>query len=370
MKKKIFIITGEASGDKLAASIVSFFDQSKFDIRAIGSEHLKNKKIKILFDSSELSVMGLWDVFKNIYHLIDRINHTVNFIKKFKPEVIFSIDAPDFSFRVEKKIKKIFPKIKIIHLVAPTIWAWRENRAASFKKFIDHMLLLFPFEAPLFNRWKIKNTFVGHPFFEKKIIYKKFPLSKSKKIITLCPGSRDSEIKTFMPIFLELVKKINDKYGEIFLYHVPIQSKHKKIISNYFSANNSIITSSEESKKNFYIKNSLLSIAKSGTISLDICKNSCPLITVYKTSWFNYLLIKPFVKVKFGNILNIIANKEIIPELIQGNCIPASIFEITTKFLDDEKFRISNVSNYKKIIKKISKPNTSKIIADTIKSYS
>ena len=96
MKKKIFIITGEASGDKLAASIVSFFDQSKFDIRAIGSEHLKNKKIKILFDSSELSVMGLWDVFKNIYHLIDRINHTVNFIKKFKPEVIFSIDAQDF----------------------------------------------------------------------------------------------------------------------------------------------------------------------------------------------------------------------------------------------------------------------------------
>ena len=207
MKKKIFIITGEASGDKLAASVVSFFDQGKFDIRAIGSEHLKNKKIKILFDSSELSVMGLGDVLKNIYHLIGRINHTVHFIKKFKPEVIFSIDAPDFSFRVEKKIKKIFPKIKIIHLVAPTIWAWRENRAASFKKFIDHMLLLFPFEASLFNKWKIKNTFVGHPFFEKKIIYKKFLLKKNKKIITLCPGSRDSEIKIFMPIFLELVKK-------------------------------------------------------------------------------------------------------------------------------------------------------------------
>ena len=205
---------------------------------------------------------------------------------------------------------------------------------------------------------------------KKKIIYKKFLLKKNKKIITLCPGSRESEIKTFMPIFLELVKKIYDKYGEIFTYHFPAQSRHKKIISNYFSSNDSIIISSVESKKNFYIKNSLLSIAKSGTISLDICKNSCPLITVYKTSWFNYFLIKPFVKVKFGNILNIIANKEIIPELIQGNCIPASIFEITTKFLDDEQFRIANVSNYKKIIKKISKPNTSKIIADTIKSYS
>ena len=173
-----------------------------------------------------------------------------------------------------------------------------------------------------------------------------------------------------MPIFLELVKKINDKHGEIFAYHFPVESRHKKIISNYFSSNDSIIISSDESKKNFYIKNSLLSIAKSGTISLDICKNRCPLITVYKTSWFNYFLIKPFVKVKFGNILNIIANKEIIPELIQSNCTPASIFEIATKFLDDEKLRISNVSNYKKIIKKISKPNTSKIIADTIKSYS
>ena len=128
--------------------------------------------------------------------------------EKFKPDVIFSIDSPDFSFRVHNVIKKKLPQTKIVHLVAPTIWVWREKRVLVFREFLDHLLLLFPFEAPLFTKWKMKNTYVGHPFFEKKIIYKKFPINLQKKIITLCPGSRSSEIKTFMPIFVDLLKKL------------------------------------------------------------------------------------------------------------------------------------------------------------------
>lgn len=369
MKKKIFIITGEASGDKLASHVVDYFDRKKYDIKAIGSVHLKQKKIRLLFDSSEISVMGFVDVIKKIFSLINKINYTVNFIKKFRPHIIFSIDAPDFSFRVEKKIKKILPDIKIIHFVAPTIWAWRENRAVIFKKFIDHMLLLFPFEVTIFDKWKIKNTFVGHPFFEKKIFYKKFFLEKNKQIITFCPGSRISEIKTFMPLFMKLINKINDKYGENFLYHFPINVNHKKLVYDYFYKKNSILMSTKEDMKNFYIKNSILSVAKSGTVSLDICKNSCPLITVYKTSWLNYFLIKPFVKVNFGNIVNIIANKEIIPEFIQSNCNADNIFVKVSEFLSNKNIRLSNVNNYQKIIKLITRKNTSKLIANVIKKY-
>ena len=367
MKKKLFIITGEPSGDKLASHVVSYFDLKKYDIQAIGSSHLKQKKIKILFDSSEIAVMGFVDVFKKIFNLLNKIKYTIEYITKFRPDVVFSIDAPDFSFRVEKKIKEILPKTKIIHFVAPTIWAWRENRAANFRKFIDHMLLLFPFEVSIFNKWKIKNTFVGHPFFEKKISYKKYTLDSNKKIITFCPGSRIAEIRMFMPIFLKLINKINNKYGANFLYHLPINLLHKKILNDYFYDKNSILISTDEDKKNFYIKNSILSIAKSGSISLDVCKNNCPLITVYKTSWLNYFLIKPFVKVNFGNILNIIANKEIIPEFIQSNCNADKIFVKVSQFLDNKSIRLSNVINYQKIIKSIRIENTSKLIADIIK---
>ena len=366
MKKKIFIITGESSGDKLASSIVRHFRRNKFCISAVGSQHLKNNKIKVIFDSAEISVMGFADVIKKIFFLLKKINFTIEYIKKYKPDIIFSIDSPDFSFRVENKIKKMFPKIKIVHLVAPSIWAWRENRVYFFRKFIDHLLLLFPFEKKIFDKYKVKNTFVGHPFFENKIKYRKFSIPKNKKIITLCPGSRLSEIKIFMPIFTQLIKLINNKFGENFIYHFPVLKEHESIIKYSLKNQNSVIINIEENKKNFFIKKSLFTIAKSGTISLDICNNKSPLITIYKTSWFNYFMIRPFIKVKFGNIVNIMANKEIIPELIQFDCNVKKIFNIGSTFIQNKNIRKNNVINYFKYIRKITKRNTSKNIAKII----
>lgn len=367
MKKKIFIITGESSGDKIASNIVPYFNSSHYSILAIGSYHLKKKGIKLFFNSNQISVMGFFDVLKKIFFLKKKIDQTVNRIIKFNPDIIFSIDSPDFSFRVEKVIKKKISNVKIIHLVAPSVWAWRKNRVRDFRKFLDHILLLFPFEVPIFNKWNVKNSFVGHPFFEKKIIYKNFPFSKTKKIISLCPGSRISEINTFMPIFSSLISKINSNYTQKFLFHFPILKDHVKIVEKYIPAETSFITSSTEDAKNFYINKSILAVAKSGTISLDICKNNCPLITIYKTSWFNYVLIKPFVKIKYVNILNIIAKKKIIPELIQNKCNVSSIFKSVNFFLKSQKARNLNIINSKKIIKKITKKNSSKIIANIIK---
>jgi len=246
----------------------------------------------------------------------------------------------------------------------------------------------------------MKNTYVGHPFFEKKITYKKFPMISRKKIITFCPGSRSSEIRTFMPLFVELIKKINLQYPGIFLFHFPVPLEHAKSVKNFIPSKTLFLISCSEEKKNFFIKKSILSVAKSGTISLDICKNQSPLITIFKTSWINYFLIKPFVKVKFANIINIIANKELIPELIQSECNVSNIYKkvclfIENKkirdlnvtkliqsecnvsniykkvclFIENKKIRDLNVTNYRKIIKKISKKNSSKLIAKTIKSY-
>ena len=369
MKKKIFIITGESSGDKLASEIVPYLNKKKYKILGIGSDELRKKKIKLLFNSSEISFMGMMDIFKNFLFLIKKINFTINSIIKFKPNVIFSIDAPDFSFRVESKIKKLLPKIKIIHLVAPTIWAWRESRAKFIKKFVDHMMILFPFEKIIFNKWKIKNTFVGHPFFVNKISYKKFKINKKYKIITFCPGSRNSEVKRFMPLFLKIIEKIERKYGLQYTYHFPVTKKFKIIVKRYINNKFSHIITTNDHKKNFYIKNSILSVAKSGTIALDICKNKSPLIIIFKISWLNYFLIKPLVKLKYGNIVNIAANKEIIPEFIQHNCTVNKIFHKISVLLENKNLRIKQVKKYEKIIKTFKIKNSNKLIANIIKSY-
>ena len=312
--------------------------------------------------------MGFLDVLKKIPFFLKKIELTIKYIKKYKPDIIFSIDCPDFSFRIENKIKKIFPNIKILHMVAPTIWAWRESRAFFFKKFINHIFLLFPFEKKIFNKYKIKNSFVGHPFFEKKMKYKKF-FTPRKNIITLCPGSRDSEIKIFMPIFNEFIELINKYYGHNFLFHFPVLKKHKSLVKSFLTLNNSIFVNIDENKKNFFINKSLFSISKSGTMSLDICKNFSPLITIYKTSWINYFLIKPFVKVKYANILNIMAKKEIVPELIQFNCTASKIFKVASKYIESANERKKNVLRYTKYINQISKKNTSELVARKIESF-
>jgi lipid-A-disaccharide synthase len=364
--KKIFIITGESSGDKIGSLVIKKLKEKNLDIQflAIGGENIKSEKINCIFDIKDIAYMGFIDVLKNIFSIKAKINLTVKKILEFSPDVIFSIDSPDFSFRILNKVKNINNKIKTIHLVAPQVWAWRENRKKILYKFIDHLLLLFPFEKNYFEGF-IRNSFVGHPFFDFSVFKIKKLEHGNKKYFTLCPGSRISELETFMPIFIEVIKKIN--LDNSFTFHIPTTENNKNLIYDYLKKSrigNFIITT-KEIDKNYYIQDSVLTISKSGTITFDICKNQCPLIVVYKTSWLNYFLIKPFVKTKFGNILNIIAQKDIIPELIQEKCNSDEIYRKAKEFIDNEILRKELVVKYTKILETIIVPDS----LDKISNY-
>ena len=367
MSKKIFVITGEASGDKIASLVINKIKKKYANINflAIGGSNIKAENINCIFDIKEISYMGFIDVLKNIFNLMNRFNYTVKKILEFKPDIIFSVDSPDFSFRILKKIKKINNNIKTVHLVAPHIWAWREGRKKILFKFIDHLLLLFPFEKRYFEGF-IRNSFVGHPFLDHSVFrINKFE-NNQKKYITLCPGSRNSELNTFIPIFIEVIKKIN--LDNKFIFHIPTTENNINFINNYLQKSkidNYIITVNE-TEKNFYIQESILAISKSGTITIDICKNLCPLIVVYRTSLLNYLLIKPFVKTKFGNIINIIAQREIIPELIQEKCNSDEIYKKVKEFIDNEILRKELVIEYTKILQKIIVPDSLEKISNYI----
>ena len=367
MSKKIFIITGESSGDKIASLVINKIKKKITNVSflAIGGSNIKSENINCIFDIKEISYMGFIDVLKNISTIKNRLNYAVEKILEFKPDIIFSVDSPDFSFRILKKIKKINNKIKTVHLVAPHVWAWRENRKKILFKFIDHLLLLFPFEKKHFEGF-IRNSFVGHPFFDYSVFRINKLENKNKKYFTLCPGSRNSEIKTFMPIFIEVIKKIN-LYNK-FIFHIPTSETNVTLINDYMQKSeiDNFIISTNEKDKNFYIQNSILTISKSGTIALDICKNQCPLIVVYRTSWFNYLLIKPFVKTKFGNILNIIAKREIIPELIQQKCNADEIYKKTKEFIDNDLLGKKLVTEYTKVLETIIVPDSLEKISNFI----
>ena len=357
--KKIFVLTGEPSGDKLASKVISKLKSTKSDIEylSVGGENLKALGIESLYDLKEVTYLGFTRVLFNIFKIKKKIDETVNKIIEFNPDILFSVDSPDFTLRVAEKVKKKNSDIKTIHYVAPQVWIWRSGRVKKIKKFIDHILLLFNFEKKFFDKENVKSTFVGHPLLEEKE-KGKVDLSNitldSKKIISIFPGSRLSEINVLMPILIEFIKLMNMKYNNyLFVFHSI--NENKNMINDklkYSNLNNAEVVSNEKIKSEILSK-SVFAVSKSGTVSLEICNAEVPSIIIYKMNFFNFLIIKLLVKVKFANIINIINEKEVIPELLQSRCNSEEIFNMVNSFLENPQLIKNQIENYQKTLKEI-----------------
>ena len=171
MQKKIFVLTGEPSGDKLAAKAVSKLKKINNNIEylSVGGTYLESKGIDSIFKLEEITYLGFTRVILHLFKIKRKINYTVKKILEFNPDILFSVDSPDFTLRVAKIVKKRNSNIKTIHYVAPQVWLWREGRVKKIKNFIDHILLLFNFEKKYFDKENINSTFVGHPLLDNKI---------------------------------------------------------------------------------------------------------------------------------------------------------------------------------------------------------
>ena len=357
--KKIFILTGEPSGDKLASTVISKVKQNNPDIEysCVGGTHLSSLGIESIFDLKEITYLGFTSVLFNIFKIKNRINKTVDEVIKFNPDLLFTVDSPDFTLRVAERVKKINNNIKTVHYVAPQVWIWREGRVKKFKKFIDHILILFNFEKKYFDKENIPSTFVGHPLLEqnkKSKIDLSSLISKDKKIISIFAGSRTSETNILLPILCDFIKMMNKKFNDYsFVFHAT--NENKKILVNYLKKTSLKNTQaiSDENIKYQILSNSIFAVSKSGTVSLEISNLAIPSIIIYKINIINYLIMKCLVKVKFANIINIINGKEIIPELLQGECNANEIFKSVVYLLNNPDVMQKQIEDCKKTIKEI-----------------
>ena len=374
--KKIFILTGEPSGDKLASTVISKLKKNNPNIEylSVGGTHIKKLGIKSIFDLKEITYLGFTSVLFNIFKIRKKINKTVEEIIKFNPDILFSVDSPDFTLRVAEKVKNINNNIKIIHYVAPQVWVWRKNRVKKIKKFIDHILLLFNFEKKYFDEENIKNTFVGHPLIEKKdnvITSLDNLISKDKKIISLFPGSRKSETSVLLPILLNFIKLMNKKkLDHLFVFHAT--DENKEFIINKVKKTNldNIDIISDEDIKDQVLSNSIFAVSKSGTISLQISSANIPSIIIYKLGFINFMIFKLLVNVRFANIINIINDKEVIPELLQKECNAEEIYKTVTYFLKNPELIEKQLVDCKKTLEGIkSKSSSSSEAALILNNY-
>ena len=331
--KKIFILTGEPSGDKLASTVISRLklENSEVEYLSVGGSHLKNLGIKTIFDLKEITYLGFTSVLFNIFKIRAKINKTVDEIVKFNPDILFSVDSPDFTLRVAERVKKINQNIKVIHYVAPQVWVWRKNRVKKIKNFVDHILLLFNFEKKYFDEENINNTFVGHPLIENNQSNQtniEGIIPKNKKIISLFPGSRKSETNVLLPILINFIKIMNKKHEGYFFYFHATQDNRNFILEKIKQSNiNNLDIVSDENIKSKILSNSVFAVSKSGTVSLQISNLNIPSIIIYKLNFINFMIFKMLVNVKFANIINIINNREVIPELLQEECNADEIYK-------------------------------------------
>jgi len=374
--KKIFILTGEASGDKLASEVILNLKKinPEIDYLSVGGENLKKLGVKSIYNLKEITYIGFTKVILNIFNIKKKIDETVKAINEFQPDILFTVDSPDFTLRVAKRVKKGNPNIKTIHYVAPQVWVWREGRVKKIKKFIDHILLLFNFEKPYFDKENMSNQFVGHPLLEKKIenaIDINQTLEKNKSIISIFAGSRKSEITVLAPILVNFIKLMNEKYSDFtFVFHST--KEYSDLIQSYLKnsdlKNCEVI--SDDKIKNYILHKSVFAVAKSGTVSLEICNAKIPSIILYKMGLINFLIVKILVKTKFANIINIAAKKEIIPELLQSNCNPKKIFEYVSNYLDNPEKIEEQVKNTQLILNEFKTNNSpSQLAAESINKF-
>jgi lipid-A-disaccharide synthase len=316
---KIYMIAGEPSGDFLGGQLIKALSAAKADlvIRGIGGDHMQTKGLDMLFHLDAIAVMGLFELIPHLWEIKRRIKRTINDICTFQPDVLVTIDAPGFCNRVIDGVKKRLPHLKVIHYVAPSVWAWRPGRAKTLAKRVEHLLCLFPFEPPYFEEHGLQTTFVGHPVVEMdwsldKDIQKTLGLNPSLKTLCMLPGSRSGEIKRHAHVFASVIAKLENVQVIIptFQRYVPLLS----------SLCPKAICVTEPYLKRQALIVSDAALAVSGTVSLELAMAETPMVIAYKASDMTYTILRHFVTVSSACLVNLLLGQSIVPECIQGNC--------------------------------------------------
>ena len=326
MKKKIFIIAGEVSGDVIGGEIMRAASL-KADFAGIGGNDMARQGLESLFPISDLSVMGLIPVLKKLRTVLSRIRQTAEAIIKEKPDIVLTIDSPSFASRVIKKVKHLLKNSdytpKFYHVVAPQVWAWASHRAKKYAKIFDKLFCFFDFEVPYFTKYGLETIAIGYPFYEViKEKRKKDNWCGTKNIVMLLPGSRMAEIKKTMPIFKDFIE-LHSKYSFVIstteITHDFIENEIKswKIKPKICQYNN---------RYELY-NQAKFAISKSGTVTAELAIIHVPTVVIYPTNFLSPILAKLLLKINFISLLNIITNKKIFPELLGWNINARKISE-------------------------------------------
>lgn len=335
---KIYLVAGEPSGDALGGSVIERLRQlygGPLELYGVGGQSLQSQGLRTLFPMQELSVMGFLELIPHIPNILLRLNQTVEDIIRIQPDLVVTIDAPGFNFRLGKKLKAIKDhQIPLLHITAPTVWAWKPKRAEKVARFLDHLLALFPFEPPYFTENGLDCTFMGHPFVEKLdtlqdkgAFLKKYHLDAHDPILCILPGSRRGEINHHLPLFLDSIELLRQHDRSLQLVFPTLPELEPLISQALFDrgmAGKIITEPADRLSAMAFAKGAL---AASGTVSLELALLGVPMLIAYRSNPISAMIARRMILIPYVSLPNILLNKTIVPELLQENCTVDQIYQ-------------------------------------------
>ena len=346
---RAFLIAGEPSGDRLGGALIAGLREldPALEIAGIGGESMAAQGLASLFPMSELSLMGVWEVLPKYRALKRRIAQTAQAVIAAAPDVLITIDSPDFGLRVARLVRAAAPGIRTVHYVAPSVWAWRPGRAAKMAEVVDHVLAILPFEPPLMHTAGMSCDFVGHPVVAEPVatpqaaadFRARHGIAADAPLVLCLPGSRQGEVARLAPRFDEALIRLRDRVPEIrvALPTVPgVSAMVGQMVKRWPTAP-VVVQDSEDKRAAFAAAD--LALAASGTVSLELAANRVPMVIGYDMAPLTRALLGMLLKTDTVTLVNLVTDTRAVPEFLGKRCRPDLMAPALLQLLDDPDAR-------------------------------
>lgn len=377
------MVAGEPSGDLLGSILMralkKVFPQARFE--GVGGPLMCQEGLHPLFSMEELTVIGILEVLPKAFKVLKRVKEVAEYVVHTKPTALITIDAPAFSFRVGRTLRRLEKnrdsKVIHIHYGAPTVWAWRPKRAQKISKFLTHLLTLFSFEPPYFLKEGLSTSFVGHPILEGGYenrdtleFRKHHHIPEDLPLICLLPGSRRGEVEKHLPIFLQTLRILSHggkRFGVLLPTFAFLRPLIQSFLEKYPEKETFWVVEGEDFKKDAFAS-AQVALAASGTVALELAVAGTPMIITYKTSWLTAFIVRRMIQIPFVSMPNILLNKPVVPEFLQEACNPKILSKALKELLNNKALQEEQRRSFKKVRGLLSPHKTSSLVKPSEKA--
>ena len=365
---KYYIIAGEASGDMHASNLVAEIKKKdkKAEFRGYGGDLMKAQGVDLLKHYRTMAYMGFVEVAVNLRKVLDNIAQCKKDIVDYQPDVVILVDYPGFNLRIADFAHE--KGFKVFYYISPQVWAWKRRRVRKIQKSVDKMLVILPFEEEFYKRYGVDVTYVGHPLLDelakfgngnRSMFLRRNSLGEKREIIALLPGSRKQEVKRMLPVML----KVASHFPEYQFVVAGVSSLEKSLYKGIMGKADVFLV---ENQTYELLQNSSAALVTSGTATLETALFSVPEVVCYKATGFSYHLAKWMIKVKFISLVNLIMDKEVVKELIQGDLTEDNLVKELNQLLHDGNRQRQLLEDYEDLQDRLGNAGASEKAAEVV----